>query len=150
MNFELIRNKYCLHYLFIPLINQHLEQFINAYNNHSLSSVPVRKTPMQLVLDNDHLNAAVEVIIPHNETVEDELNDEISDNDEINEDELHEEDNDIPQVHINSVNCPLNQNQKTQFENLVVPLQINILNENSTIYWEKLNHALQVFDLITQ
>ena len=61
-----------------------------------------------------------------------------------------EEENEIPQVHINPINCPFNDIQKTHFESLVHPLQIDILRENSTVDWNEMNHALVTYDLVIQ
>ena len=40
---------YCLHYVFVPRINRHLEDFVESWNNHSLSTEH-NQTPYQLML----------------------------------------------------------------------------------------------------
>ena len=40
---------YCLHYVFLPRINKHLEDFVESWNNHSLSTEH-NQTPYQLML----------------------------------------------------------------------------------------------------
>ena len=48
---------FCLHYLFMPIINQDLLIFMGTWNRHRMSSEQAM-TPNQLFLNNLHLNGA--------------------------------------------------------------------------------------------
>lgn len=45
---------FCLHYVYVPRINQLLEEFVNAHNHHSISTEN-NLTPLQLFNNNQHL-----------------------------------------------------------------------------------------------
>ena len=45
---------FCLHYVYVPRINQLLEEFVNAHNHHSISTEN-NLTPLQLYNNNEHL-----------------------------------------------------------------------------------------------
>ena len=45
---------FCLHYVYVPRINQLLQEFVNAHNHHSISTEN-NLTPLQLFNNNQHL-----------------------------------------------------------------------------------------------
>ncbi|XP_033097506.1 uncharacterized protein LOC117101613 [Anneissia japonica] len=45
---------FCLHYVFLPIINKHLHEFEACHNNHNISTEGNR-TPIQLFYSNQHL-----------------------------------------------------------------------------------------------
>ncbi|XP_033122217.1 uncharacterized protein LOC117121206 [Anneissia japonica] len=45
---------FCLHYVFLPIINKHLHEFEASHNNHNISTEGNR-TPIQLFYSNQHL-----------------------------------------------------------------------------------------------
>jgi hypothetical protein len=100
---------YCLHFLFLTRINEDLQRYIRVWNNHKLSTERNR-TPNQLLLMNQHVNAAIAV----NE-------------DEFGVEEVYDDDMevDVPYVEVLPLVCPLNAQQYHQFVSFCRPLTLS-------------------------
>lgn len=94
---------FCLHYTFLPQINQHLQEFRAAHNSHSISTERNR-TPVQLFFQNHHLiQLHSNHVDPHPGILADEL--------------LQR--GDLRQVNVDSIGSPLSQQQLGTLDELV-------------------------------
>lgn len=108
---------FCIHHLFLQVINETLESFRISWNMHPLSTEKNR-SPNQLLLMNTHLSASEFV----------DLNTYgVSDPDE---DELDHEDDRLPQVNLQPLYCPLTPTQLNYYNVNVHPLLIEELEED--------------------
>lgn len=134
INFDDNCQKFVIHYLFTDRINKDLQVFINAWNNHKLSSTAGDRTPNQLILMHNDQNAALE--------------DEHIDNGEF-EIWPQEQDNGaqppIPMVECLPVICPLTEEQLIQFSDQVTPLE---LYDTVNCFVDRIQNALTIINQI--
>ena len=123
-NFDLLENLLVLHHLFLPRINESLQQFRFMWNNHKLSTERNR-IPNQLELMRKDERAR-----PVGEDFDDE---------EDCDDEDEEED--VPQVVISPLEKILDQEQQLVFDENVPA--IGLEEDNLQIMGERFNVALQ-------
>eukprot|EP01036_Dinobryon_divergens_P036548 gene36548-47615_t len=120
---------YTLQYLFLPRINEDLQQFMSMWNNHKLSSENSR-TPLQLLL---HYHANSTAALPEQQPGEYDYFGEhgIADEGEHADggDALPVDEDDglvLSSVSCEPIECPLNGEQLIEFQSRVVPLTMNI------------------------
>jgi len=123
---------YVLHYLFLPRINESLNQFIATWNSHPLTSEQNR-TPTQLL-------ALSTAYFPPPPDVVDSDQDGDSEDDEINDDAP------VP-VHVNEIACPLSLLHQQQFQQVCPSFT---LNDSAASLADKYVYALGVVMNIMQ
>eukprot|EP01038_Epipyxis_sp_PR26KG_P016105 gene16105-21883_t len=135
-------NVFCLHYLFLPRINQDLLRFTERWNHHKLRTEKYQ-SPYQLIYSNRHLSGSQPVVIaaPHVVEIDDGIleiehqdinnddfdfvedeheNNNNEDNNNIEGHEVNNNNNDnYPQVVLEPLACPMTPNQYEMFSNLV-------------------------------
>ncbi|XP_064640699.1 uncharacterized protein LOC135495746 [Lineus longissimus] len=105
---------FCLHFVFIPRINQILEMYRNAHNNHAVSTEGNR-TPVQLFYANQHLTAMYDN--PVNRPADDPYHG-------ITPDQLQQHQQ--PHVEVPVTRCPLSANDLERLINQIDPLEENV------------------------
>jgi hypothetical protein len=130
---------FCIHYLFIPRINEDLQLFQQSWNSHAISTERNR-TPLQLQFLNRHLSAA-------NTVAEDVLD---FDNyglegDEDDEELYRNQDESHGRPRISAVANPLSNLGFQYFSSTVRPLTLQ--DNDASIYIEHVMHALKQFDV---
>jgi hypothetical protein len=126
---------FCLHYLFLPLINARLATFIRTWNNHRLSS-EYGRTPNQLYRIFRHLDGGYPVDVDEYYGVEGVI------------DELQDEDADEQQqVVLEPLFNPLSDNQMIYFKEHVVHLVNGDIEQQML---NKLVHAINIFYWVKQ
>eukprot|EP01038_Epipyxis_sp_PR26KG_P005801 gene5801-8007_t len=148
-------NVFCLHYLFLPRINQDLLRFTERWNHHKLRTEKYQ-TLYQLLHNNRHLSGSQPVIAtPAVVEIDDGIleiehqNINNHDFDFVEEDEhennnnednhnINDNNNDLPaenfpQVVLEPLACPMTPNQYEMFSNLVSPIPLLDINETN---WE--------------
>jgi hypothetical protein len=123
---------FCLHYLFIPKINEDLQIFIGTWNRHRLSSEHAL-TPNQLFLNNLHLNGAYPANVDEQYGVDENL---------IAPPAQQLEADGPNQVELDPMVNPLNGVQYEGFKTHVIPLQRL---DDAQTRLDKLVHAINVF-----
>ena len=103
---------YCIHYLFIPRINEDLKRFANSWNMHRLRTEKGNKTPNMLLQQAQHLNPPPLPLDADENYGADENYD------------PEEPEDDLPQVIIDSIQCALNASQLQYFQQHISPLTL--------------------------
>lgn len=117
---------FVLHHLFLYRINQDLNSFRHSWNNHKIRTEHNR-TPNQLLFLNDHASAAEEVDI-------DTLLYGV-------EGVIDEEEEELDQVFLDPVECPLTDEQLNEFVEIVPSLSLDYTDRNGMI--EMFDMAMQ-------
>jgi hypothetical protein len=138
---------FCIHYLFLNRINQDLDRYRDAWNNHKLSTERSR-TPHLLLRMNEDKNAAVNIDLSPNTVAEDEYGVEDGEEDEENNDDDAEvadgsdevmagggavrinrinsnNYNDDNMVHLEPITCPLSAEQYQIFSSAITVLTLH-------------------------
>ena len=102
---------YCIHYLYLGMIQEDLNIFTVSWNKHGLRTTTGNRSPEQLLILNEHLTA--------------DAPDDVDDEYGVEEESAND---DIGQVVLHPVNCPLNAEQKARFINSVSPVTRSAVN----------------------
>jgi hypothetical protein len=96
----------------LGLIQEDLNSFTASWNKHGIRTTTGNRSPEQLLILNEHLTAAAP--------------EEVDEDYGIDDDDTSTDD--IDQVVINPIFCPLNEHQKLLFTNLVKPVSRSTIN----------------------
>jgi len=129
MKFDTIRDLYCLHYVFLKRINQHLEQFRQIWNSHILRTT--KRSPDQLCYLSRHDSKSLN---PLSMIVENDENHYIE----------NENDRTYSKVNTIPVRCELTKVQFNYFKNNVFTLDLSHIEES--VMWQHLEAALVMYD----
>ena len=139
------RDIFCLHYLFLPRINQDLLRFQERWNNHKLKSEH-HQSPYELLMFNDDKSgAAVAHVDDDDDEVDSQYGDNESDHDGDSDDHDNEEDL-PPQVVLEPMKCPLTPEQYELFGASIVPFTLQ--DTNQTQFANCLHEAIELYDNI--
>ncbi len=135
VDFENESHVYIIHHLFLDCINEDLQSFKLMWNNHKLRTEH-NKTPNQLLLENMELSQSKPpVAMPS-----------LSEDDE---DRVDNNSDDLNQVILEPIKCPLNEELRIIFENRIPKF---VLADMDTTYKEpmltRIAEAFRVFDEI--
>ena len=127
---------YTLQYLFLPRINADLQQFVNMWNNHKLSTESNR-TPLQLLL----YYKADTVAEPDDDAESAEDNNDDDDNDELLEEPI------VPSVICDPRECPLTAEQMSEFRERIQPLSSSVPFDSTMdiMYWQGVQVISDIF-----
>ena len=103
---------FALQYLFLPRIQDELNQFQEIWNNHKITGEK-NKTPLQLMALRDHLFPFVDDVDEYGRY--DSSDDELSD----------VEHNELPAVNCTPLKCPLNEVDLLSFKRSIAPLSLD-------------------------
>jgi hypothetical protein len=124
---------YSLQYLFIPVINEALQLFVDIWNNHKISTEQNR-SPNQLLIEYAGNTAIAEDI--HPETIGIVETDDDSDGHEVN----------VTRVNCDPIECPLTDDQLVEFRNRIQPLTLHTsFDEFTNAYRGGLNIMKDIF-----
>eukprot|EP01038_Epipyxis_sp_PR26KG_P016209 gene16209-22048_t len=126
LHYDDVQVVFCIHYLFIPRINEDLENFRGGWNNHKIRTEN-NKTPNQLLLMYDELVGSIPTVV-------DELDYGVYD-------DIDVEDNDIEQRIVEPIQCPLSNMQFQLFKNQIQPLSSTMKDEQ--LFWNSIVTALE-------
>lgn len=126
---------FCLHYLFLGKLNQDLDDFRGAWNAHKIRTEKPRRSPNQMLRENQHLSAAVQV-----------------DTEEYGVDENYDSEDDEPehdQVVLEPLFCPLSPTQYQAFSQQITPVvELTMEQLSMSQYPDYFRHALEVSGVI--
>jgi len=128
LNFDRNRDLFCLHFVFLKRINEHLENFRQCWNKHTLRTVG--STPEQMCYLNRHLSVALN---PSTMTVDNNI---VFDN---------QNDSSYSKVNTEPVHCELNQVQLNFFKANVNKLDLSHVDE--FIMFQFVERALVIYDI---
>jgi len=131
LHYDDVQVVFCIHYLFIPRINEDLENFRGGWNNHKIRTEN-NKTPNQLLLMYDELAGSIPTVV-------DEL-------DYGAYDDIDVEDNDIEQRIVEPIQCPLSNMQFQLFKNQIQPLSSTMKDEQ--LIWNSIVTALEFYNVV--
>lgn len=110
---------FCLHYLFLDMINQSLAQFAEGWNNHSIRTEGNR-TPYQLLFENESISESVAVDLSDEE-------DEDEDGESLNEEAwINNYQGGSNDVVVNPIISPLNNDDDAVFKQSFSPLSLSL------------------------
>ena len=130
---------YTLQYLFLPRINADLQQFVNMWNNHKLSTESNR-TPLQLLV----YYKADAVAEPEDAAAEQPANDE--DDNDVDDDDFVEEPT-VPSVICDPRECPLTAEKLNEFRERIQPLSSTVPFDGTMdiLYWQGVEVISDIF-----
>jgi hypothetical protein len=123
---------FVLHYLFIRLINEDLDRFRNAWNNHKLRTEH-GYTPNQLIALNQDVSDS-EMVDPATFGVFYGENNDAEDDDE-----------EISRAPMDAIRCPLSEEDYEAFSNQVEPLKLSDRIFNYEEFWDRFVSAYDIF-----
>ena len=124
LNIENNDEIFCLHYLFLPVLNKHIKEFKDGWNNHKIRTEN-HKTPNQILVEEQSKTAAYPDNINQNDYgVEGDFSD--------NEDDEREQE-EANQVILESTKNPFNEEQYELFVQNTAEYIINNDDNNNTI-----------------
>jgi hypothetical protein len=103
---------FALQYLFLPRIQDELNQFQEIWNNHKITGEK-NKTPLQLMALRDHLFPFVDDV------------DEYGRYDSSDDEHSDVEHNELPAVNCTPLKCPLNEVDLLSFKRSIAPLSLD-------------------------
>lgn len=142
------RDIFCLHYLFIPRINEDLETFQEVWNLHKLSTEK-NKSPYQLLRIHEENSGAIPFVNDEEEEVDDQYGNFYSDHEDddyANNSNCNNQEN-LEQVVLEPIKCPLNAQQFDLFSNNISSIALESTDRNYFV--QCINNALNFFNEIT-
>lgn len=140
VDFLLESHIFCVHYLFVPRINEDLRLFQSRWNHHS-NRTEKNRSPLQLQFLNQHVNAA----ITHADLP---IIDELSyglDGDDNDDDVFQREDEEHGRPRITALSCPLSDAGFDYFSSQIRPLTLQ--DDDASHFFNYFQAASDIFDI---
>ena len=142
VDFMLESHIFCVHFLFVPRINEDLKLFQDRWNHHSLRTEK-NKSPLQLQFLNRHVNAGItHSELPH--MAIDELTYGL-DGDDSDDDVFQREDVEHGRPRITALSCPLSDAGFDYFISQIRPLTLG--DHDASLFVEHFTAAIHIFDI---
>lgn len=140
IDFLLESHIFCVHYLFVPRINEDLRLFQSRWNHHSIRTEKNR-SPLQLQFLNQHVNAAItHADLP----IIDELTYGL-DGDDNYDDLVQREDEEHGRPRITALSCPLSDDGFDFFRSEIRPLTLQ--DDDASLFFNHFQAAIDIFDI---
>ncbi len=135
LNVDNAIHMFCLHYLFVPRINESLQEFRSSWNNHGLSTERY-KSPLSILFTEANSNGGVPWIA---EVIKDTIEEVLS----------SATTHDVRQVHCAPRSCPLNERQYDIFCAHVQPFRlVDALQDLATSFFDIVEFTLHLVETI--
>ena len=143
VDFLLESHIFCIHYLFLPRINEELKLFQSRWNHHKIRTEQ-NKSPLQLQFLHQHVNAAIPFI---DVAIIDELTYGL-DGDHSDDDDFRHEDEEHGRPRISSISSPLSEAGFHYFSFHIRPLTLQ--DDNVSLFFQHFQAAIYQFDIAIQ
>lgn len=140
VDFLLESHIFCVHFLFVPRINEDLRRFQDRWNHHSIRTEK-NKSPLQLQFLNQHVNAA----LTHADLrVIDELTYGME-GDDSDDDAFEREDVEHGRPRLTALSCPLSDAGFDLFSSQIRPLTLGDV--DASLFYAHFQEAIALFDI---